>query len=61
MAYPTGEYQYFFGEDNLGGSSNPKILLLKINNSKWTYNFTNGQIKLGMSYVDGPELIFEKK
>ncbi len=59
--YPAGEYQDFFGEDHLGGSSDPKILLVRINNSKWTYNFTNGQMRLGMSYVDGPDLIFEKK
>lgn len=59
--YPNGEYEYFFGEDYLGGSNDPKVLLVKINNSKWTYNLTNGEMKLGQSYVDGVDLIFERK
>lgn len=34
--YGNGDYEYFFGEDFLGGSNTPKILLVKINDSKWT-------------------------
>jgi len=60
--YPEGEYEYFFGEDYLGGgTTDPKVLLVKINDSKWTYNLTNGKMKLGKSYVDGPDLILERK
>lgn len=59
--YPDGSYAYFFGEDHLGGMNDPKVLLVKINNSKWTYNLTNGKMTLGQSYVDGPNLIFERK
>ena len=60
--YINGEYEYFFGEDYLGGlPEGNKILLVKINNSKWTYNLINGKMTLGQSYVDGPNLIFEKK
>jgi hypothetical protein len=58
--YPNGEYEYFFGEDYLGSSNDPKSLLVKINTSKWTYNLTNGKMTLGKSYVDGPDLVFEK-
>ena len=62
IGYPTREYEYFFGEDYLGGgTTDPKILLVKINGSKWTYNLTNGKMKLGKSYVDGPDLILERK
>jgi len=62
FGYPDGEYDYFFGEDYLGGGTNePKVLLVKINESKWTYNLTNGKMTLGKSYVDGPDLILERK
>ena len=62
VGYTSGEYEYFFGEDYLGGgTSDPKVLLVKINESKWTYNLTNGKMTLGTSYVDGPDLILERK
>lgn len=62
VEYPVGEYQYFFGKDNLGSNTNePKILLVKIDNNKWTYNLTKGIMTLGMSYIDGPNLEFERK
>jgi len=60
--YPSGEYKYFFGKDYLGGNTNdPKILLVKINTSKWIYNFKDGEMILGQSYVDGPNLVFKKE
>lgn len=58
--YWNGEYDYFFGEDHLGGDSDPKVLLVKIDGSKWTYNLTKGKMTLGQSYVDGPDLVFER-
>lgn len=58
--HTNGEYEYFFGEDHLAGINDPESLLVKINNSKWTYNLTNGKMTLGKSYVDGPDLVFEK-
>lgn len=62
IGYSSGEYDYFFGEDYLGGgTTDPKILLVKINDSKWTYNLTNRKMTLGQSYVDGNDLIFERK
>jgi hypothetical protein len=62
VEYPNGEYNYFFGKDYLGGgTSEPKTLLVKINSNKWTYNFSEGIMTLGMSYVDGPDLHFERK
>ena len=62
VEYPVGEYQYFFGKDNLGSNTNePKILLVKIDNNKWTYSLTKGIMTLGMSYIDGPNLEFERK
>lgn len=61
VGYPDGAYEYFFGEDYLGGENDPKVLLVKINDSKWTYNQNSGKMTLGKSYVDGPNLIFERK
>ena len=64
IGYPNGEYEYLFGDDYLSGapsSGESKILLVKINNSKWTYNLTNGKMILGQSYVDGTDLYFERK
>jgi len=61
IEYPDGEYDYYFGEDYLGGTTDPKILLVKINNSKWTCNLTDSEMMLGQSYVDGPNLFFKRK
>lgn len=62
IEYPNGEYNYFFGKDYLGGdTSDPKVLLIKIDNNKWTYNLTDGIMTLSMSYIDGPILHFERK
>lgn len=59
--YTNGVYDYIFGKDHLGGSNDPEILLVTINESKWTYDLTNGKMTLGQSYVDGPDLILESK
>ncbi len=59
--HTNGEYEYFFGEDHLGGNNEPKILLVKIDESKWTYDLTNDKMTLGKSYVDGINLVFERK
>ena len=63
IGYSNGNHDYFFGEDYLSGDPTPeeeKILLVKIGNTKWIYSSTNGQIKINNSYVDGPDLIFER-
>ncbi len=59
--YPDGEYSYVFEEDHLAGSTGPQILLVKINQSKWTYDLTHGVMTLSMAYVDGPALVFERE
>lgn len=57
-----GQHNYFFGEDILGGlSSDPKILVVKIDDDKWTYNLSNGQMMLSQGYLDGESLTFVKK
>ena len=61
VGYLEGEYDYYFGDDYLGGTSGSKSLLVKINTAKWTYNLTNGEMKLGQSYVDGPDLFLKRK
>ncbi len=61
MGYPNGSHIYFFGEDHLTGQNDPMILLVKINDLKWTYQLTDGEMRLGQTYVDGIDLIFEKK
>jgi len=61
VGYTNGEYEYFFGEDYLGGAPSPgesKILLVKINTTKWTFDITNEIMTLSNSYIDGPTLVF---
>jgi len=59
IGYSTGEYDYIFGEGNLGGDNvDPKVLLLQIDGSKWTFDLNNEKLKIGQSYVDGADLIF---
>jgi hypothetical protein len=63
-AYNSGNYSYEYKNDYLSGfpsSGETKILLVVINNQKWTYELINGKMKLGQSYVDGPDLYLEKK
>lgn len=59
--YSNGNYDFYYGEDHLSTIDNPKVFLVKINESKWTYNLTNEKMILGKSYVDGPDLVFEKR
>ncbi len=62
LRYSNGEYKYFFGKGRLGGGgSDPKILLVEIETTKWTYKLTDGKMVLSTSYLDGETLIFEKK
>ena len=61
VGYGNGKYKYYFREGHLGGSNALKVLLVEINNSKWSYKLTNGKMILGQSYFDGPDLIFERK
>jgi len=64
VAYNSGNYNYEYKNDFLSGlpsSGETKILLVVINNQKWTYELINGKMKLGQSYVDGPDLYLEKK
>ena len=62
--YPDGTYDYIFGEDYLSGAPSEgesKTLLVKIYDSKWTYELENGIMILGRSYVDGSNLYFRRK
>ena len=64
VVYNSGNYSYEYKNDYLSGfpsSGEIKILLVVINNQKWTYELINGKMKLGQSYVDGPDLYLEKK
>lgn len=58
------ESDYIFEEDYLSGypsEGESKMLLVKIDGSKWTYSLTNGTMMLGQSYIDGGDLYFERK
>lgn len=60
--HTDGQHNYFFGEDILGGlSSDPKIVLVKIDGEKWTYNLSSGQMMLSQGYLDGESLTFARK
>ena len=58
-------HTYFFGKDYLAGdigTGDSKILLVKIDDSKYTYQLDeNGIMTLGKSYVDGYDLHFKRK
>ena len=58
------ESDYIFEKDYLSGQPSEgesKMLLVKIDGSKWTYSLTNGIMMLGQSYIDGADLYFERK
>lgn len=64
MGYAQGTYEYVFEEDYLSGSPSPgenKGWLVKVNNiRKWIYQRVDGKMLLRTSYIDGPDLTFEK-
>lgn len=61
VGYPDGEHNYTFGKDYLDGSTNDeKIFIVKIETTKFIYDFDNGEMTLGQSFVDGPDLVFTK-
>ena len=60
----AGNYKYEFKEDYLSGfpsNGETKMFMVVLYSTKWIYNLSNGKMKLGNSYVDGPDLYFEKK
>lgn len=60
----AGNYKYEFKKDYLSGfpsDGEKKMFLVVINTIKWTYKQSDGKMQLGMSYIDGPDLYFEKK
>lgn len=60
----AGNYKYEFKKDYLSGvpsDGETKMFLVVINTIKWTYNQSDGKMQLGISYIDGPDLYFEKK
>lgn len=60
----AGNYKYEFKKDYLSGvpsAGETKMFLVVINTIKWTYNQSDGKMQLGISYIDGPDLYFEKK
>jgi len=64
VVYNSGNYNYEYKNDYLTGFPSPgetKILLVAINNQRWTYELINGKMKLGRSHLDGPDLYLERK
>ncbi|EPR73710.1 hypothetical protein ADIWIN_1347 [Winogradskyella psychrotolerans RS-3] len=58
--YNNGTYEYEIEEGVVEGISDLVIFTVKIDQTYWTYDLTNGIMKLGISHVDGPDLIFER-
>ena len=58
--YTNGIYQYEIEEGVVEGISDLVIFTVKIDQTYWSYDLTNGTMKLGLSHVDGPDLIFKR-
>lgn len=57
-----GLFPYEFKHDYLGGSADGvKIDLVLIQSTKYVFALSGNQLSLDNKYVDGPELIFQKK
>ncbi|WP_026450494.1 hypothetical protein [Aequorivita capsosiphonis] len=57
--HSNGEHEYFFGEDYYpGDTTGPKALLVKIDEKKWVYNLTDGEMHLEDRFV--ADLFFVK-
>ena len=57
-----GLFPYEFKNDYLGGNSDGgKIDLVLIQSTKYVFTLNGNQLSLDNKYVDGPELIFQKK
>lgn len=63
LGYEIGDYTYIFEEDFVSGApepNEPKILLIKIEGTKWIFSETDDGMTMGTSYLDGTDLIFER-
>ncbi len=57
-----GLFPYEFKNDYLGGdASGGKIDLVQIQTTKYVFGLSGNKLSLDNKYVDGPELIFQKK
>ena len=56
---PDREVLYTVTEEALGDGG-PEVLWVTIDGSRWMYERIHGTMILGTSYVDGPDLHFEK-
>ena len=57
-----GVFPYEFKNDYLGGNAEGgKIDLVQIQSTKYVFALNANQLSLDNKYVDGPELIFQKK
>lgn len=54
--YPDGEYSYFFREEFMGRPAK----VVEIDDRIWTFDLSDGVMTLGMSYLDGSDLVFER-
>ena len=65
VVYPSGSYTYQVEKGHLGwvddDSQVPKLDFVIIENTKWVYQRDGKKMILSNTYVDGPELTFEKK
>ncbi len=64
VGYTDGTYSYVFGLDYLSNAPIPNqnmMPLIQVNNlQKWVYQMVDGQMILRTSYIDGPDLTFER-
>ncbi|WP_179335145.1 hypothetical protein [Winogradskyella costae] len=58
--HTTGTYEYEIEEGIVEGISDLVIFTVKIDQTYWNYDLTNGIMKLGLSEVGGSDLIFER-
>lgn len=62
LIHTPGTYKYILEEDYIGKplENQTKELLLKIDNSKWSFTQNDNEIKIGQTFLDGPELTLKR-
>lgn len=58
--HSNGTYDYLLEEGPVEGNSDLEIFTVKIDQTYWSYDLSNGIMKLGLSHVHGPDLVFER-
>ncbi|MFC5047823.1 hypothetical protein ACFSTE_00270 [Aquimarina hainanensis] len=59
--HDAGDHTYLISISCINKTEMNDICYIKINDSDWSFDTTNSVMTIGISFLDGPDLFFEKQ